>query len=228
MPIDAMNQHDNTNADLMAGMIQATCDFWQSMQQVMPGMESVSAQHPRIRPESCMHALMNAYSQSLQKMLSMPKLGLYRGYQERITQAVDSFIQLSVVGGEFSSRVFQPVESSLGTLLHRIREQAEGDGHGADIDAYYSQWIKVLEAEYMNMLHSPDFISSLHKLVNSCLEFSAHFEEVLQDGLQLLPVATTKDVQAVSKENQKLAKQIKAMARRLDDLEEKTGAETPA
>jgi class III poly(R)-hydroxyalkanoic acid synthase PhaE subunit len=165
--------------------------------------------------------LVEGYSLSMQKMLNMPKLGLNRYYQERMSQALDKLNMFTAVASEFSLQMLQPVESSMAKMQQKIKDMAEGDGYFEDAKEYYSMWIKILEGDYMTLLQSPEFITKFHDVVNTYMEFYAIYEEVMQDGLQFLPVTTKKDMDAVYKENYLLKKQVKAMSRRMEDLEKK-------
>lgn len=192
------------------------------LQESLSGMEQAMTDGTRQRPESSMEAMVQAYSLSLQKMLNMPKLGLNRYYQERLTQAMDRLNVFSVSAGEFSLQMLQPVESSLVKMQQKLKELAEGEeGYFEDAKDYYTMWIKMLEGDTMNLLQSPEFVKAFHHVVNTYMDFTAMFEEVMQDGLQFLPVTTKKDMEAVYRENYLLKKQVKAMNRRMEELEKK-------
>ncbi len=166
-------------------------------------------------------AMIEAYSMSMQKMLNMPKLGLNREYQERITQAIDKLNLLTTVACEFSLLLLQPVQHSLIKMQHKLREMPESDGYSEDIKEYYAMWIKMLEGGYMQLLQSPEFVSSFHRVMNAYMEFQAIYEDVMQDALRGMPVAKKNDLEEVYKENHLLKKEVKAMSARIAKLEKK-------
>lgn len=220
--MDGMAQGLNTFPEVSMKMAQAWTENMSSLfKESMSGMENSLSGYSQHRPESSLQALAEAYSQSMQKMLNMPKLGMNRTYQERMAQAMDKLNTLTAVASEFSLQMLQPVESSLGKMQQKLKDMGEGDGYVEDAKEYYSMWIKLLEGDYMNLLQSPEFVSSFHKVVNTYFEFYAVYEEVMQDGLQFVPVTTKKDMNAVYRENHLMKKEVRAMSRRMEELEKK-------
>ena len=220
--MENLTQGLNRVPEMSMKMSQAWTENVSSMlQESLNGMEQSLSQYAQNRPESSLQALVEAYSKSMQKMLNMPKLGLNRYYQERMTQALDKLNQFNAVASEFSMQMLQPVESSFFKMQQKLKDMAEGDGYFEEAKEYYSMWIKILEGDYMNLLQSPEFIKSFHNVVNTYMEFYALYEEVMQDGLQFLPVTTKKDMNEVYRENYLLKKQVKALSQRMEDLEKK-------
>ncbi len=220
--MENLTQGLNRVPDMSMRMAQAWTENMSSLlQESLNGMEQSLSQDPQSRPENSLQALVEAYSKSMQKMLNMPKLGLNRYSQERMAQAMDKLNQFNAVASEFSMQMLQPVESSFVKMQQKLKDMAEGDGYFEEAKEYYSLWIKILEGDYMNLLQSPEFIKSFHNVVNTYMEFYALYEEVMQDGLQFLPVTTKKDMNSVYKENYLLKKQVKALSHRMEDLEKK-------
>lgn len=166
-------------------------------------------------------AMIEAYSMSMQNMLNMPKLGITREYQERTTQALDKLNLFSTMASEFSLLLLQPVQRSLVKMQYKLKELDEGDGYSVDVKEYYALWIKILEGDYMQLMQSPGFVNSFHKVLHAYLEFHAIYEEVMQDALRLMPVAKKNDLEEVHKENHLLKKEVKTMSARIAKLEEK-------
>ena len=219
---DNLTQGMNRAPEMVMKLTQAwTEDVTKIVQEGMNGMSRSFSEHSEQRPDSSLQALLESYSQSMHKMLNMPKLGINRYYQERMSQAMDKLNLFTAVASEFSLLMLQPVESSLVKMQNKVKEMAEGDGYFEDAKEYYSMWIKFLEGDYMNLLQSQEFIKIFHDVVNRYLEFYSLYEEVMQDGLQFLPVTTKNDMEAVYKENYLLKKEVKSMSRRMKELEKK-------
>lgn len=221
--MDNLAQGMNRIPEMMMQMTQAwTEDVSQVVQESMRGVEQSFAGYSEHRPETSMQALLESYSESMQKMLNMPKLGLNRYYQERMSQAIDKLNLFTTEACEFSFLMLQPVESATVKLQNKIKEMAESDeGYFEDAREYYSMWMKLLERDYMHLLQSQEFITTFHRVVNLYLEFYSVYEEVMQDWLQFLPVTTKNDMEAVIKENYLLKKEVKSMSQRMKDLEKK-------
>ncbi|MFO7931546.1 MAG: poly(R)-hydroxyalkanoic acid synthase subunit PhaE [Desulfosalsimonas sp.] len=193
----------------------------QLFRQGLNGIQQSMSESQQDSQTPSFQAMIEAYSMSMQKMLNMPKLGLNREYQERITQAIDKLNLLTTVACEFSLLLLQPVQHSLIKMQHKLREMPESDGYSEDIKEYYAMWIKMLEGGYMQLLQSPEFVSSFHRVMNAYMEFQAIYEDVMQDALRGMPVAKKNDLEEVYKENHLLKKEVKAMSARIAKLEKK-------
>ncbi len=220
--MEKMPQVMNTALEMAMKMSQ---DWTENMNyfvhESISAMEKSTSEHSQHQPESSLEGILGLYFQSMQKILNMPKLGMNRYYQERMNQAIDKLNLFTIEINEFSLLLIQPVKNSIDKMQQSLKEMAEGDGYFENAKEYYSMWIKILEGDYMNLLQSQEFVKAFHDVINKYLEFYAIYEEVLQDWLQFFPVTTKKDMEAVYKENYFLKKEIKAMSRRINDLESK-------
>jgi hypothetical protein len=83
------------------------------LQEISNGMH-LSARGPSQidRQTPALGELLRACAKNFEKGISFPKLGLNRCYQERLTQAMATFNDFTLVSGEFSMLMLQPVESA--------------------------------------------------------------------------------------------------------------------
>jgi hypothetical protein len=192
------------------------------LQEISNGMH-LSARGPSQidRQTPALGELLRACAKNFEKGISFPKLGLNRCYQERLTQAMITFNDFTLVSGEFSMLMLQPVESAFIKMRATLKEMAKGNGYSTQVKDYYAIWIKILEKDYLMLLSSPGFIVSFHSLIDKYNSFHASCEQVMQDWLQFLPVTTKKDMQAVYKENHLMKKEIRVLTRRLESIEQK-------
>jgi hypothetical protein len=171
--------------------------------------------------ERSLVGLLRACSENFEKFVNFPKLGLNRCYQDRLTQALFKFNDFAFVSGEFSMLMFQPIESASIKMRATLKQMAKRDGYPADIKDYCAIWVKILERDYLMLLSSPGFIVSFHNLVDKYYSFHASYEQLMQDWLQILPVTTKKEMQAVYAENRQMKKEIRVLTRRLESIERK-------
>ncbi len=68
----------------------------------------------------------------------------------------------------------------------------------------------------MDLFRSPAYIESLHKTVDSYSDFLSAQQQVYGNTLRNLPVATTKDLDELSKEIYLLKKRLKELVKRMD------------
>jgi polyhydroxyalkanoate synthesis regulator phasin len=75
-------------------------------------------------------------------------------------------------------------------------------------------WLKILEGHYMTLFKSQEYTQALGKTLGSMEEFTMARQELLQDALQSLPVATDKDMDELYKELYELKKRIKQLEKK--------------
>jgi len=98
------------------------------------------------------------YEKEFSRFFQIPKLGLVREYQERITEAVDAYNRHQATLNEFLRLLALPLNRSFTVLQEQIAELAEKGELPEDSRAYYNMWIKVLEGHYMTLFQTPEYI----------------------------------------------------------------------
>ncbi|MBN2232360.1 MAG: hypothetical protein JW781_06010 [Deltaproteobacteria bacterium] len=191
------------------------------VEETLEGASRSLADNTECPQDGALRTFLAAYTRGMQKLFNMPKLGLNRYYQERISRASDQFTLFSVAAGEFLLLMMQPLESTLIKMQQRIREMADNDSHLRDARDYYSLWISILEGDYANLLKSPEYVRTFHDVLHKYLDYTALSEAVVEDSLRSLPITTKKEMEAVYRENHELKKQFKSISKRLAALEER-------
>ncbi len=162
------------------------------------------------------------YEKEIQPFLKMPQVGLTRLYQERANDAVDKFAQYQTAIAEFLSVLNAPVEKSLRVMEEKLGELAKEGKLPENFKDYYNMWIKALEEHTMTLFHSPEYVECLGRTLNAVQDYKAAREKVLMDLLQILPIPTNRDMDALYKEFYVLKKKVNAMARKLEQPESLT------
>lgn len=193
--------------------------FQQMLGEGMEATASFAGSAGRKQPADVFQASAEAYSRSIRRLLGFPKLGLHRYYQERMAHMMDQFSLFTIKSSEFSALLLQPVGKSFAKMGERLGDMSENGGFPTHVKDYYGIWVKTLEAEYAGLLNSPHFVKAFHGVLNQYLELYSAWEEVLQDGLQFLPVAVKRDMEPMYRENHQLKQQMRAMTRRTETLE---------
>lgn len=164
--------------------------------------------------ENSFKAWTQLYEQEFRKFFKIPQLGLTRFYQEKMIRSMDKFNIYQAAVTEFSRLLLLPMEKSFQVLQEKLTELADKGDLPEDSKKYYRIWIKILEDHYMILLQSSEYTQALNKTLNAMSEFSEVKKEILQDFLNMLPVPTHKEMDALYKEIYLLKKRIK-------DLEKK-------
>jgi class III poly(R)-hydroxyalkanoic acid synthase PhaE subunit len=155
------------------------------------------------------------YNKEFRKFLAIPQLGLTRFYQEKINKAADKYNLFHAAAVEFLHLMFVPVEKSILVLQEKLAELAETGKLPEDSKRYYQMWVKILEGHFMTLFKSGDYIQTLSRTLDALNQFLAARQEVLEDALKLLPVATYRDMDEINREIYLLKRRLRALEKKL-------------
>jgi class III poly(R)-hydroxyalkanoic acid synthase PhaE subunit len=151
------------------------------------------------------------YEKEFRRFLQIPKLGLVREYQERVSEAVDAYNRYQVTLSEFLRILAVPVSRSFVVLQEQVGELADKGELPEDGRAYYDMWIKVLEGHYMTLFQTPEYTDILGKTLNSLTEFKSARNAVIEDMIDGLPIPTRSEIDALYQEIHRLKRRLRAL-----------------
>lgn len=173
-------------------------------------------------------AWLEVYDKEFRHFLHVPQLGLTRFYQERGSKAVDKFNILQATMAEFISLLYLPVEKSLKVMQEELATMADRGNLPESSKDLYRMWIKALEGHYMTLFKSASYTHSLGKTLDAMSDFMVAKNEILQDALQVLPVATRKEMDELYREIYLLKKMVKELAKKNRSAEHEIATEEQA
>lgn len=156
------------------------------------------------------------YEEEFRRYFHIPPLGLLRFYQERFNALLDEMNLLHTGLGEFFQTLALPMEKATRVLQERIAEQMQSGQAPHKPKEYYALWIKILEGHYMALLRSPEFLALLRDTLSRVETFKTAKDQVLQDLLQVLPIPTTRDMEALYRDLHALKRRVRELEERLD------------
>ncbi len=151
------------------------------------------------------------YEKEIQRYLKIPKLGLVREYQERVSDSVDAYNRFQVTLNEFLRILAVPVSRSFVVLQEQVAELADKGELPEDGRAYYDMWIKVLEGHYMTLFQTPEYTDILGKTLNSLTEFKSTRNAVIEDMINGLPIPTRSEIDSLYQEIHRLKRRLRAL-----------------
>ena len=161
--------------------------------------------------ENAFRAWSEIYEKEFRQYFHIPQLGLTRFYQEKINRAQDEFNLFQAAMGEFLRLLYLPVTKSYVVIQEKIEEMAEKGELQEDPKQYYQMWIKILEGHYMTLFQSSEYGKAQRNVLNTMSDFSVINNDLMQDMLSTMPIATQKDLDDLYKEMYLLKKRIKVL-----------------
>jgi class III poly(R)-hydroxyalkanoic acid synthase PhaE subunit len=164
------------------------------------------------------------YRSELQKYLYIPKIGLPREFHERVSQLVDK-------SNIFSSYLFEliylfslPFEKTNRVMQKKIKKMLDGGAVAEDSKQLYTDWIKVLEGHFMELLKSKEYTDVLNNTIISLAAYKDVKNEVSNVFLKEMGIPTGKDMDEVYKELYQLKKKIGELSRQVAKLQKELKA----
>jgi len=151
------------------------------------------------------------YEEEIRQYLNIPQLGLTRYQQERFHRFIDQANLLEATLAEFLFVLYVPMEKSVKVLQDRIDELSKEGKMPDKAKEYYSIWLKILEGHYMTLFKSEEYLNILHETLHQTEQFAVAKNQFMEDLLQMLPVATNKDMDELSRDLYMLKKRVRAL-----------------
>jgi class III poly(R)-hydroxyalkanoic acid synthase PhaE subunit len=160
------------------------------------------------------------YKSEIQQYLNIPQIGLTKFYQEKVNQAVDKFNLFQAALVEFVYLLCIPMYKSQQVMKEKLSEIASEGSFPEDSKEYYRMWIKILEGHYTTLFKSEEYTRALGKAVETMNHFLHARDQVVEDMLQTIPVATHKDIDALSEDLYQLKRRMRAIEKQLQREED--------
>ena len=155
------------------------------------------------------------YDKEFRKFITMPQLGLSRFHQERINQVIDRFNNLQLAMADFLYHLYRPIEKSAARLQETVTKWMAGGGLPEHPKAYYREWIKILEGEYMVLFKSPEYSLCLGKVMMAAQAYDIARREVIEQILRYFSVPTNRDLDDAFKAIHDLKKRVARIEKQL-------------
>ncbi|MDY0132401.1 MAG: poly(R)-hydroxyalkanoic acid synthase subunit PhaE [Desulforegulaceae bacterium] len=154
------------------------------------------------------------YEKELSRILGMPQVGLGREYNEKIATALDKFNLFNSAVIEFLYFLYLPMEKTF-IFMQKDLEKMMAEGKlPENSEEYYNIWLKKLEANYMSMFHSSEYVSVMAKTLENMAQFKSARDAVLEDFLSTLPIPTKSELDELYKEISELKRTVKKLEKK--------------
>jgi hypothetical protein len=155
----------------------------------------------------------------LNRFMKIPQLGPTRNFGEKLSSYWGAYQHLYVAWNEFLRLNGLPLETSFVRFQEKLEDLKENEQLPEEAEDFYTLWVNTLEKEFMQCMESPEYRRVLHRTLEAGEEFYAVQQELGQDMLTYLPVASQQEVDELAEENYQLKKTLKMLAKKVAALE---------
>ncbi len=159
------------------------------------------------------------YRSELQKYFYIPKIGLPREFHERLSLLFDKSNIFSSYLLELLYLFFLPFEKTNRAMQKKIKKQLEAGEVAEDFKPMYSDWIKVLEGHFMELLKSTEYTEVLNNTITSLAAYKNVKNDVADVFFKEMGIPTGKEMDEVYKELYQLKKRIGELSRQVAKLQ---------
>jgi len=159
------------------------------------------------------------YTTEFQKYLQMPKLGLPREFQERLSLLTDKSNLFSSYLIELFYLFSLPFEKTNRVMQQKIKQMLEKGEFSEDSKQTYNEWIKVLEGHFMELLKSAEYTEVLNNTITSLADYKSVKSDVTDIFLKELQIPTSRDMDEVYKDLYQMKKKISELSRQVEKLQ---------
>ncbi|SDO37651.1 poly(R)-hydroxyalkanoic acid synthase subunit PhaE [Desulforhopalus singaporensis] len=168
------------------------------------------------------------YRTEIQKYLQIPKIGLPREYQERISRFVDRSSLFNSHLAELLYLFAIPLEKANRTMQDKINEMIERGELSEDLQEGYKEWVKILEGYYMELLKSSEYTHALNDTIQSLAMYKEAKDDVAAVMLKELQIPTNKEMDEVYKDLYQMKKTVNALRTEVIELKKMLQEKSPA
>ncbi|MGB3211020.1 MAG: poly(R)-hydroxyalkanoic acid synthase subunit PhaE [Desulforhopalus sp.] len=159
------------------------------------------------------------YKTEFQKYLHIPKIGLPREFHEQLSQLTDKSNIFSSYLVELFYLFTLPFEKTNRVMQQKVKQMLENGEFAEDSKQVYSEWIKILEGHFMELLKSREYTEVLNNTITSFAAYKSVKSDVIDVFLKELQIPTTRDMDEVYKDLYQMKKKIRALSRQVEELQ---------
>ena len=166
--------------------------------------------------------LRQLYRSEFQKYLHIPKLGLPREHQERLSNLVDRTTLFNSYLAELLhlfSKPFDKTNREMQDIIGRMLKKGECECL-EDPKRAYKVWIKTLEGNFMELLKSGEYTEVLNKTMLSLADCRAVRREVMAAVFKELQIPTNREMDEVYRDLYQMKKQIRILSKKVESLQD--------
>ncbi|MFQ6118491.1 MAG: poly(R)-hydroxyalkanoic acid synthase subunit PhaE [Methanosarcinales archaeon] len=159
-----------------------------------------------------------SYEETFGKLFRVPPIGPTRMTFEKFLKSADSTMRFYGNWMDFYFKFYHPWLESIKKMSEKTAELMKDEVSLETYKKFYDMQMQVYEETFHEYLKSQDFASNLGKLVDSFMDFWKNYEEILEEQLKYMPIATKSEMDDLYKEVYSLKKKVKELSNQIKEL----------
>jgi poly[(R)-3-hydroxyalkanoate] polymerase subunit PhaE len=158
------------------------------------------------------------YKSEFQKYFYVPKIGLPREKHEQLSELAD---KTTVFNSHLLELVYLfslPFDKTNRAMQDKHKRMAENGEFIEDSKQEYSDWIKILEGHFSELLTSKKYIKVLNNTITSLADYKNVKTNVTNDFLKEMQIPTYKEMDEVYQDLHQMKSTIKMLSKEVQQL----------
>lgn len=169
------------------------------------------------------------YDETFGKILNSPALGVNRNTIEQQNKSFDRFIDLLIIGSEFTTRLSTVQNNAFRNIMKDYAEITKESLESKSFEEFFDFWSEKMDKYMIDYFGSPEFSKMLGQLEITAMDFRLESNKLVEDFLSDTPLVTKNNLDGISKNIYNLKKEVKALKKEIEELKAQnlTSEKTP-
>ncbi|MHB8766559.1 MAG: class III poly(R)-hydroxyalkanoic acid synthase subunit PhaE [Deferrisomatales bacterium] len=162
---------------------------------------------------------MDTFQASLGKFTAAPAVGYTREFQEKVTRAFETWVDVRRAEVEFRTEL---VNVGFRTLEHLVRELVERGEKGHKVQSFrelFDLWVATGERVYFEVASTEGFAQTQSRLVNAAMSYRVQERRLAEEVQKAMHLPTRRELDDAYRHLHELRREVRALRKTVSALE---------
>jgi class III poly(R)-hydroxyalkanoic acid synthase PhaE subunit len=161
---------------------------------------------------------MDTFEGTLGKFAAAPAMGYSREFQEKVTKAFETWVEVRKAEVEFYTESVNIGFRALEALLRELVQKGERGEKITSFRELFDVWVSTADKSFFEAASSEGFAEVQGRMVNAGMHYRIHEREVVEVFLKALHLPTRQELDDAYRHMYEMRKEVKALRKELAQL----------
>lgn len=144
-------------------------------------------------------------------ILLSPAMGMNKELIEQQSRAFDTFIDMVLLGTDFTSRIYAVQYDNLDEMVKKYMDMVEQGIQPRTFNEFYTYWSNELEGVFDSYFATPEYSKLIGQLSSAAMDYRIEMHKLMERYLADTPIVTRSEMSSLYKTIYELKKEVKAL-----------------
>lgn len=144
-------------------------------------------------------------------ILMSPAMGMNKELIEQQSRAFDTFIDMILLGTDFTSRIYAVQYDNLDEMVKKYMDMVEQGIQPKTFNEFYTYWSNELEGVFDSYFATPEYAKLIGQLSSAAMDYRIEMHKLLERYLVDTPIVTRTEMNSLYKTIYELKKEVKIL-----------------